>query len=58
MITAVGTDVASVDPLPFVARVRNRTVLPTSAEVSLYSRELAPLMLAQLPPFLSQRRQM
>ena len=49
---------ASVDPLPFVARVRKRTVLPTSAEVSLYSREVAPLMLAQLPPFLSQRLQM
>jgi hypothetical protein len=57
VITALGTDVAFVDPLPFVARVRNRTVLPTSAEVNLYSREVAPLMLAQLPPFFSQRSQ-
>jgi hypothetical protein len=56
VITAVGTDVASVDPVLFVARTRNRTALPTSADVSLYSREVAPLMLAQLPPFLSQRR--
>jgi hypothetical protein len=58
VITAVGTDVAFVDPLAFVARVRKRIVLPTSAEVSLYSREVAPLMLAQLPPFLSQRNQL
>ena len=58
MITAVGTDVALVEPLPFVACVRNRTVFPTSAEVSLYDRDPpAPLMVAQLPPVLSQRSQ-
>jgi len=58
VITAVGTDVALVEPLPFVAFVRNRTVFPTSAEVSLYDRDPpAPLMVAQLPPVLSQRSQ-
>jgi hypothetical protein len=34
-ITAVGTEVAFVEPSPLVARTRNRIVFPTSAELNL-----------------------
>jgi hypothetical protein len=56
-ITAVGTDVAFVEPSAFVARTLKRSVFPASADVSVYFVAFAPLMLAQLPPFLSQRIQ-
>src|SRR5262245_6558776 len=54
-ITALGTEVACVVPSLFVARTRKRTVLPTSADFSVYCCVFAPPMLAQLPPSLSQR---
>ena len=57
VITAVGTDESKVLPPAFFASTLNRTVLPTSAEVSVYVVPLAPLMFEQLPPVLSQRVQ-
>src|SRR4051812_24337116 len=56
-ITAVGTDVAVVLPSAFVAVTRNRIVFPTSTFFRTYpaAPSLAPLMLAQLPPFSSHR---
>jgi hypothetical protein len=54
--TAVGTEVAALAPVPFEARMRTRSVLPTSAEVSTYVLCVAPLMLAQLPPVDVHRR--
>jgi len=55
--TAVAADVAVVLPPEFVAVTPNRSVLWTSAEVSLYAVPLAPMIEAQDPPFLSQRSQ-
>jgi hypothetical protein len=57
VITAVGTDVAVVEPSPLLATTRKRSVFPTSADVSVYVSEWAPLMFAQLPPVLSHRLQ-
>ena len=54
-ITAVGTEVAVVWPSAFFAITRKRSVLPTSAEVSVYFVACAPLITAQLPPVLPQR---
>src|SRR5919197_5008047 len=54
--TAVGTEVAALDPASFDARTRTRSVFPTSADVSTYVLCVAPLMFAQLPPVESQRR--
>src|SRR5262245_45808027 len=53
--TEDGADRANVLPSELTASTRKRTVLPTSTEVSLYLCDFAPLMVAQLPPFLSQR---
>ncbi len=56
--TAVGTENAEVVSLSaFFASTRNRSVLPTSTETSVYVFELAPLIFEQLPPVLSQRNQ-
>ena len=55
--TAVGTDDAKLEPSALVACTLKRSVLPTSAEVSRYDAAWAPLMFAQLPPFLPQRVQ-
>ena len=45
-------------PELFFACTLNRIVLPTSAEVRVYLVEPpAPPIVAQLPPFLSQRSQ-
>ena len=57
MIAAVGTDVAMVEPSAFDAVTRKRIVLPTSTDFSVYFRVVAPLIPAQLPPFLSHRSQ-
>ena len=56
-ITAVGTEVAVLCPSALIAVTRKRSVLPTSAEVSVYLNPCAPLITAQLPPFSSQRSQ-
>src|SRR3954449_6148586 len=57
LMTAVGTDVAVVLPSAFVAVTRKRIVLPTSTFLRTYpaAPSVAPLMLAQLPPFSSHR---
>src|SRR5213076_1575259 len=54
--TAVGTDVAWLDPSEFFAVTRTRIVLPTSTPFSVYVLSLAPPMFEQLPPVASQRR--
>src|SRR5437870_3937974 len=54
--TAVGTDVACVEPSAFLAVTRERIVFPTSTPFSVYVLSVAPLMLEQLPPFESHRR--
>ena len=53
--TAVGTDVSEPEPSAFLAVTRTRSVCPTSALRKSYRRRSAPLIPAQLPPFLSQR---
>ena len=55
--TAVGTVVKPVAPSAFRAVTRTRSVLSTSTFFSTYVFSVAPPMLAQLPPSLSQRRQ-
>src|SRR3954454_5034100 len=55
-MTAVGTLVESSLPSLFFAVTTTRSELPPSAPCSLYVLSFAPAMLAQLPPFLSQRR--
>src|SRR6478735_10044175 len=55
-MTAVGTLVALSLPSLFLAVTTARSVLPPSAACSLYWLSVAPEMLAQLPPVLSQRR--
>jgi len=55
--TPLGTDVADEAPRLFLAVTRTRSVVPSSADVSLYVFSVAPLMVAQLPPVRSQRRQ-
>ena len=54
--TAVGTEVAGVEPSLFVAVTRKRIVLPTSTLVRAYVFWLAPPIPEQLPPSASQRR--
>src|SRR5689334_10685502 len=54
--TAVGTEVDAVEPSAFFAVTRERMVFPTSTLLSVYVFSVAPLMLEQLPPFVSQRR--
>jgi hypothetical protein len=57
LITAVGFEVEVLLPAEFDAVTRKRTVLPTSADVSVYVPLFAPLIPAQKPPLLSQRIQ-
>ncbi len=47
---AVAADVALVGPPEFVAVTTTRSVWPTSAEVSLYVDDPAPVMLAHASP--------
>ena len=47
---AVGAEVDVRDPRLFFAVTRTRSVLPTSTDFSAYVVEVAPEMLAQLPP--------
>src|SRR5581483_8175093 len=54
--TAVGADVAVVDPLAFVAVTRTRRVWPTSALTTTYVPADAPGMSVHAPPNRSQRR--
>ena len=51
----VGADVAPRVPPSFRAATATRSERPTSAEVAAYVRAVAPAVLAQLPPFPSQR---
>ena len=53
--TPVGADVAARAPPAFLAVTITRTERLTSAAVTTYVRFVAPAMLAQLPPFASQR---
>jgi hypothetical protein len=53
--TAVGTDVALLDPVLSVAVTFTRSVEPASAVVTPYDLPVAPLMGAQLPPVAEQR---
>lgn len=52
--TAVCAEVAEALPAEFLAVTSTRTVLPTSAFVSLYVLEVAPVIWVQLDPVLSQ----
>ena len=52
-----GFEVATLAPAEFVAVTRKRTVLPTSAETSVYEFRVAPLIEEQDPPDRSQRSQ-
>jgi hypothetical protein len=54
--TAVGTEVAEFEPSAFFAVTRTRIVLATSTVFKTYVLSVAPLIEAQLPPSLSQRR--
>jgi hypothetical protein len=56
VMTAVGTEVAFVEPSRLVAVTRTRSVLPTSTPLSVYVLLVAPLIAEQLPPLRSQRR--
>jgi hypothetical protein len=53
--TAVGPDVAVVEPSAFVAITRTRIVLPTSTPRSVYVRSVAPEISVQPLPFWLQR---
>ena len=55
--TALGTDVDDDAPRVFLALTRTRSVLPWSADESVYVLVVAPLMSAQFPPLASHRRQ-
>ena len=55
-MTAVGTDVDWAAPSAFRAVTRERIVLSTSTFFSTYVFSVAPPIVAQLPPSLSQRR--
>ena len=57
LTTAVGAEVADAVPAEFRAVTRIRSVVPSSAEVSVYVLLVAPLMSEQLAPVRSQRRQ-
>jgi len=46
----VAGDVAEVEPPALVAVTTTRIELPTSASMSVYAAELAPLMLEQVDP--------
>src|SRR6266581_8921089 len=54
--TAVGREVAILEPASFDARTRTRSLLPTSTDVSVYVFAVAPMMFEQLTPLASQRR--
>ena len=56
MTAAVAVDDAEAEPPALVAVTTERMVWPTSALVSTYPLEVAPLMLAQLAPELSHWR--
>src|SRR6059036_2692889 len=53
--TAVGTEVAVVEPALFVAVTATRSVVPASTCLSWYVCAVAPPIAAQLPPVESQR---
>ena len=56
--TALGGEVAGAElPASLVAMTTTRSVLPTSASLSVYVPVVAPLMAAQLAPLESQRFQ-
>ena len=52
----VAAETTDAEPAAFFAVTRTRSVLPTSAEPSLYVFAVAPITFAQLAPALSQRR--
>jgi hypothetical protein len=54
--TPVCAEVADAEPAAFVAVTTIRSVLPASADTSVYVLLVAPLMLAHEAPALSQRR--
>ena len=56
LTTAVGAELADAVPAEFRAVSRTRSVVPSSAEVSVYVLLVAPLMSEQLAPVRSQRR--
>jgi hypothetical protein len=53
--TAVGTEVADVEPALLRAVTVTRSVVPASTWPRLYVSAVAPLIAAQLPPVWSQR---
>jgi hypothetical protein len=55
--TALGTVDEKVVPPAFLASTSKRTVIPTSADASVYLEPWAPPMSVQFPPLLSQRVQ-
>jgi hypothetical protein len=57
VMTALGTEVSEALPSAFFAWTLNRIVFPTSTPFNAYLLLVAPLMFAQLPPFVSQRTQ-
>jgi hypothetical protein len=54
--TAVAAESAVAEPELLVAVTRARIVDPTSAAMSVYEAAVAPAMLTQLAPPVSQRR--
>ena len=54
-MTALGADVAVLEPVACVAVTTTLSVRPTSADVKRYVCAVAPTMLEQPPPFWSQR---
>ena len=53
--TAVGSELALLEPALFVAVTTTRIVKPTSAASAVYVFDVAPLMLPQLLPLVSHR---
>ena len=53
--TDVGSELALLEPALFVAVTTTRIVEPTSAATAVYVSDVAPLMLPQLLPPVSQR---
>src|SRR5438552_18996323 len=54
--TADGSEVAVLEPASFDARTPTRSLVRTSADVSVYVLAVAPMMFEQLMPLASQRR--
>ena len=54
--TAVGAELALLEPTEFEPVTATRNVEPTSAATTVYDCDVAPLTLVQLFPLVSQRR--